>query len=375
MSVPKTMKAVFVEAGDEPVLKSNVPLPKVKDGHLLLKTKAAAGNPTDWKHVVHKMGGVNCVLGCDVAGEIVQLGPNVDEKKFRVGDNVYGFIHGASANCPENGAFAEYAVLDSKLAFRAPTDIRFSGKENIPPGPITTFEGAASIPCSWGTAGATLFHHFDLKYDWSEDKPQYDFPLLVWGGATALGQAIIQLAKRFNCYSKIITVASKKHEAQLKAYGADEVYDYHDGDIIEQIKNKYCNIKHLLDCVSSTETIQQVYQCSPDKEEAIVFNYMSMTESVIRPEIKKSNVKVDHTVIYLALGLDIVLFGSIIPANKKYRDDSVKFVEVINELFLNGEFKHVPVKVYKNGLASTLEMTDDIKNGRNSGEKLVAIFN
>ncbi|CCF60287.1 hypothetical protein KAFR_0J02230 [Kazachstania africana CBS 2517] len=373
MSLPTTIRAVKVD-GDKATIKSSIPLPRLENGYLLLKTKAVAGNPTDWKHIEYKLGTDQATLGCDVVGEIVKFGPDVDQTKFHIGDIVYGFIHGASARSPDNGAFAEYVALDSKLALQTPKGMTFSGKEHIPEGPVTTFEGAATIPCSWYTAGATLFHHFKLKYDWSEDKPQYNFPLLIWGGATALGQPMIQLAKKFHAYSKIIAVASKKHEAQLKAYGADAVFDYHDSDVIEQIKAKYNNIRHLYDCVSNSETIQQVYQCSSDKEDTIVFNFTGMNENTIKPELRRSNIKVQDTIIYAALGYDIPFGGSLIPADQEYRNSVVKFVSIANKLFLNGELRHIPVKVYKNGLEGTLQITDDIKNGRNSGEKLVAIF-
>lgn len=43
-------------------------------------------------------------------------------------------------------------------------------------------------------------------------------------------------------------------------------------------------------------------------------------------------------------------------------------------MFNNGELHHIPIWVYNNNLESAVKISDDIKNNRNSGEKLVAIF-
>ncbi|SMN18389.1 similar to Saccharomyces cerevisiae YNL134C Putative protein of unknown function with similarity to dehydrogenases from other model organisms [Maudiozyma saulgeensis] len=373
MSLPTTMKAVVIE-GKAPVIKT-VPLPNLPKGYLLIKPKAVAGNPTDWKHIEFGMGPQGSLVGCDIAGEIVQLADGVDSKEFHVGDYVYGFIHGASVRTPDNGAFAEYVALDSQLSFHTPADIHFSGKNNIPEGAINTFEGAATIPCSWTTAGVTLFYHFNKKYEWEATKPQEDSPLLVWGAATALGQPMIQLAKKYNCFSKIIAVASKKHEKQLKEYGADEIFDYHDADVIQQIKAKYPNITTLLDCVSSETTLNQTYQCASETSKATVMNYMGLTIDAIKPEFKRENVDVTSTIIYLSLGYDVPLFGSVIPKDDAYRAHVVEFIKQINPHFLKGEFHHIPVKVYQNGLEGAVQIVKDIQAGKTSGEKFVSVFN
>ena len=373
MSLPTSMNAVVIE-GKAPVIKT-VPLPNLPNGYLLIKPKAVAGNPTDWKHIEFGMGPQGSILGCDVAGEIIKLGEGVDCNEFHVGDYVYGFIHGASVRTPDNGAFADYVALDSQLSFHTPKDIHLSNEEHIPEGAIHTFEGAATVPCSWTTAGVTLFYHFNKKYQWETKTPQEDSPVLIWGGATALGQPMIQLAKKYNCFSKIVVVASKKHEKQLKAYGADEIFDYHDADVIQQIRTKYPNIKTLLDCVSSETTLGQVYQCASTTEKATVMNYMGLTIDNIKPEIKKDNVGVESTIIYLSLGFDVPLFGGVIPHDDAYRAHVIEFIKQINPHFLNGDLHHIPVKVYKNGLEGAVEIVKDIQAGKTSGEKFVSVFN
>ena len=365
------MKAVIIE-GTEPVLKDGIHVPLLEDEELLIKVIAAAGNPTDWKHIDFKFGPQGAILGCDVAGEIIALGPMVDANKFAIGDSVYGFVHGASVRYPENGGFAEYCKLDSLSVFK--TDLTLSDKDYIPEGVVKNFESAASLPISLETAGVVLNYHLANNLEWEPSKPQHDFPLLIWGGATGVGQHLIQLAKKMYCYTKIVAVASKKHESILKQYGADEIFDYHDEDVIEQIRAKYPNLQHCIDAVSNEQTIQQVYRCTPDKLPTTIVQLMTFTEESISPEERKTNVKIDGTLLYLATGHEIP-FGSItLPSSPTYRAAVINFVRFINPKINSGEIHHIPIKVYSNGLEEIPKILEAIKTGKNSGEKLVTVL-
>ncbi|EGA77217.1 YNL134C-like protein [Saccharomyces cerevisiae Vin13] len=209
---------------------------------------------------------------------------------------------------------------------------------------------------------------------WKPSKAQRDQPILFWGGATAVGQMLIQLAKKLNGFSKIIVVASRKHEKLLKEYGADELFDYHDADVIEQIKKKYNNIPYLVDCVSNTETIQQVYKCAADDLDATVVQLTVLTEKDIKEEDRRQNVSIEGTLLYLIGGNDVPFGTFTLPADPEYKEAAIKFIKFINPKINDGEIHHIPVKVYKNGLDDIPQLLDDIKHGRNSGEKLVAVL-
>jgi NADPH:quinone reductase-like Zn-dependent oxidoreductase len=77
------------------------------------------------------------------------------------------------------------------------------------------------------TAACSL--HIDLKLPRTPITPLHEPEkaegFLVWGGASSVGSAIIQLAR--NSGFKVFETASKKHEAYLKSLGAYEVFDYH----------------------------------------------------------------------------------------------------------------------------------------------------
>ena len=110
-----------------------------------------------------------------------------------------------------------YTHLDvyKRQTYKCPKGWTLAKSDYLPQGPVTTFEGAVSIPFSMTTAGAVLYHEMRLQLEWEPKEPQNNFPLLIWGGATGVGQSLIQIAKRLHGYTKIIVVCSKKHRCLL----------------------------------------------------------------------------------------------------------------------------------------------------------------
>lgn len=83
---------VHKEGGSE--LRSDVPLPKLPgDNWVLVKTKAVALNPTDWKNV-YRANSPGAIVGCDYAGVVEEVGKNVGD--FTVGDRIAGFVRGGN---------------------------------------------------------------------------------------------------------------------------------------------------------------------------------------------------------------------------------------------------------------------------------------
>lgn len=82
----------------------------------------------------------------------------------------------------------------------------------------------------------------------SPDSPQ----VLIWSGATAVGQYAIQLARAAGYH--VITTASPKNHALLEKMGASEVYDYKDENIPEKISKEHPILSVALDCISEGGT-------------------------------------------------------------------------------------------------------------------------
>lgn len=87
-------RGVVKLAKGEAILTS-VPVPKLDDDYILVKTVAVALNPTDWQTVDEspKPGVTRQLLGCDVAGIVVEVGKKVT-KDFKKGDRIAGVAHG-----------------------------------------------------------------------------------------------------------------------------------------------------------------------------------------------------------------------------------------------------------------------------------------
>ncbi len=81
-------EAAFLDGTGEKLSVRDAPMPTAAPGRVVIKNKATAVNPVDWK--VQDRGSFvkswPVVLGQDVAGEVVEVGEDV--KHFKKGDRV-----------------------------------------------------------------------------------------------------------------------------------------------------------------------------------------------------------------------------------------------------------------------------------------------
>lgn len=173
-----------------------IPYATPADDGVVVEVKAAGVNPIDWKLRSGARASEPITsprrVGSDAAGVISAVGPDVDG--WRVGDEVI-------VSSARGGYASEIAVPASKLA-RKP--------ENL------SFEQAAAIPVPVGTAYQSLR---------SLEVGEGD-TLLLHGGSGAVGQAAIQLARRFG--ATVIATASERNHDHLRELGAIPVV-YGDG--------------------------------------------------------------------------------------------------------------------------------------------------
>src|SRR5258708_29665778 len=112
------MKAVVMQGDKKAALVEDRPEPKLRPDYVLVETKAVALNPTDWKHIDY-MNTPNSLLGCDFAGVVLDVGPDL-VKPFKKGDRICGFVHGGNSSQPEDGCFAEKMVGRSGVQMKIP---------------------------------------------------------------------------------------------------------------------------------------------------------------------------------------------------------------------------------------------------------------
>lgn len=210
-----------------------------------------------------------------------------------------------------------------------------------------------------------------LKLDWEPKTPQNDHPILIWGGATGVGQYAIQMMKKVHGFTKIVVVASKKHEKMLRSFGADDVFDYHDTDVIEQITKKYPNLQTLMDCKSSVETMQQTYKCASHSGKVRLMHYQPANMDCISADDQQDNVEMLTTKVYSLNDVPIVFGPVTMPADPVYRKRMIECVKFFNPKIVNEGIKHTPLKIYE-GLEGAIKMVDDVRQGKNSGMKFVS---
>jgi NADPH:quinone reductase-like Zn-dependent oxidoreductase len=87
-----TQKAVVHVSQGVSELRDDVPIPKLPaDNWILVKNKAVALNPTDWKNI-ERATAPGAIVGCDYAGVVEEVGKDVSN--YKVGDRIAGFVRG-----------------------------------------------------------------------------------------------------------------------------------------------------------------------------------------------------------------------------------------------------------------------------------------
>jgi NADPH:quinone reductase len=215
------MRAVtYTRPGDSSVLELvERPTPEPGAGEIRIRVLVSGVNPTDWKSRSGATGGQVAeptVPNQDGAGVVDELGAGVD--RFSIGDRVWVTL--AAAGRPTSGTAQDYTVVPSEVAFPLPAGADFDLGASI------------GIPAVTAHRALTV----------AEDGPARlqpgalgDRSVLVAGGAGAVGNAAIQLARWAG--ARVIATVSGDAKAQLaKAAGARHVVNYRDPDAAEQIR-------------------------------------------------------------------------------------------------------------------------------------------
>lgn len=205
-----TMRAmVYDRYGDPDVLHvAEVPRPKVGPGEVLLRVRAAAVNPVDWKIMAGRLDPLMdtrfpVVPGWDVAGVVEQLG--IDVPEYDVGDAVMAY---ARKDYVHGGTVAEFVTLPVRTSAPKP--------------PALSWEQAAGLPLTGLTAYQSLTRLGVGEGD----------TVLVHGAAGGVGTYAVQLARHVG--ARVIGTASAEHHEALRQLGAEPV-EYGDG-LVERVR-------------------------------------------------------------------------------------------------------------------------------------------
>ncbi|WP_265516339.1 NAD(P)H-quinone oxidoreductase [Nitratireductor luteus] len=207
LDLPGMMTVIAItEPGGPMVLKPQMrPLPKPKEGEILIRVRAAGVNRPD---VAQRKGtyppppGASDLPGLEVAGEVVATGDGV--MRWRKGDHVTALTPG--------GGYAEYCTVHGTNALAIPHGF--------------TFTEAAALPETFFTVWHNVFQRGGLKPGET---------LLVHGGSSGIGTAAIQLGTAFGS-TVLATAGTEVKCAACTDLGAARAINYREEDFVERVQ-------------------------------------------------------------------------------------------------------------------------------------------
>jgi NADPH:quinone reductase-like Zn-dependent oxidoreductase len=229
---PKNQAAWIPAKKARPFKVGDAPYTPPGPGQVVVKNTAVAINPFDW--VLQFIGPAIAsyikypfIVGTDIAGEVVEVGPDVD--RFRVGDRVFGNATAIAkeVNRPAEGGFQLYTVMRQHMLAPTPAHI--------------TDEQACVLGLGLGTAAWGLFHQDYLGLD----MPRVPVPkdvvgksglprtIIITGGASSVGSNAVQLA--VSAGYGVISTSSPRNFDYVKSLGATHVFDYRSRTLVKDI--------------------------------------------------------------------------------------------------------------------------------------------
>ena len=207
------MKAAYINQTGPPevILFGELPAPKPGPTQCLVKVAAVDVNPID----TYIRGGMvpaklsfPFILGCDLAGTVVEAGAEV--KRFKPGDRVWASNQGLMGR---QGTFAEFGAVDECWLHPTPANVPDADAVAVSLVGITTHLGL--VRDAKLKAGEVLF---------------------VNGGTGGVGSCVVQMGKILG--ARVITTAgSDEKVAACRKLGADLAVNYKTQDVAAAIKS------------------------------------------------------------------------------------------------------------------------------------------
>lgn len=189
--------------GPENFALTEVPLPELTPGTVLVRIAAASVNQIDSKIRQGLPVGpaLPAILGADLSGTVEAVGPGV--VSFHPGDEVYGLVGGVKGL---GGTLAEYIACDERLLAPRPKSVSLYDAAALPLVAITAWEALERARVSPG-------EH-----------------VLVHGGTGGVGHIGIQLAKSRG--ARVATTVGADEDAIVaRKLGADETINFREESV------------------------------------------------------------------------------------------------------------------------------------------------
>lgn len=242
-AVPSRMTAIEISRPGPPnVLQPTTrDVPKLRPGEVLIQVHAAGVNRPD---VLQRMGfyppppGTTDIPGLEVAGEIVQVAPDVDGT--HVGENVCALVAG--------GGYATYVAAPLVQCLPIPASF--------------TMAEAAAIPETYFTVYFNVVERAELKSGET---------LLVHGGSSGIGTTAIAVGKAYGA-RVFVTAGNARKCAACIELGADRAINYREEDFVKAVLEATAQrgIDVILDMVAGEYMPRNIAAAATDGRIALI---------------------------------------------------------------------------------------------------------
>jgi NADPH:quinone reductase len=233
LPIDMTVVETSASGGPDVLRLGRRPVPEPPTGAVLVRVSATGVNGPD---IMQRKGlypapeGASDLLGLEIAGEVVAVGPGV--AGWSVGDVVCALANG--------GGYAEYCAVEASHCLPVPRGIELTA--------------AASLPETFFTVWSNVFMGARLRSGET---------LLVHGGAGGIGSTAIQLGKAFG--AKVFATDSPAERCGFCAgLGADRVIDYEREDFTEVVRREAGGADVILDIVGGPYVERNIKACRHD---------------------------------------------------------------------------------------------------------------
>lgn len=206
------MKAAFIMGvGPPSAIRCDVlPDPRPGPRQALVRVRAASVNPIDTgirSGAVAMPLPLPYIIGCDLAGEVVAVGAEVD--RLRPGTRVWGSNQGILGR---QGTTAEFAAVDERWLYETPAGV---------PDHQAAAAALVSITAHLGLVGRAALRPGET--------------IFVNGASGAVGSAVVQIARILG--ARVLgSAGSEAKRAALLRLGAEAAFDYRQPDLVDAVR-------------------------------------------------------------------------------------------------------------------------------------------
>ncbi|KAL6401374.1 hypothetical protein AUP68_15243 [Ilyonectria robusta] len=333
-------KAVWLNGPGTVPFVGPAPVPEPGEGQLLVRVKAVAVQPGEWKiqaGIIPIPLKYPTIIGISLSGVVEKVGPGVT--RFGPGDRIASNSTGVLRNDAQFGAYQRFALVPQALTSKISE---------------TPFEDAASLATAYGPMSA-LFLHLGLERPSGRtEAAKRDEKVLIWGVSSSFGAFATQIAKIAG-YT-VVGTASGGHAELAKTVGVAHFADRDAPSVVEDVA-ALGPFKAVLGAADSADDQVKIGKILAAQGGGHFLSTMG-----VRPGVKLPNGVTGSFQQFLDDYLE--------PGKKEFTE--WVWWSFLENAFAANSLKTIPLEV-KGGLSKVVEAWGLLQQGKVSGKRLIIL--